>query len=227
MNFTRKAVSQVSAPGALGITNRRYLAARPARPGVARPRAVPESRAVQGPCHRRLSLPCEPSTHRGATGERAETPTTDGLTSFLLLQGVHAGKVAGQCLEGGGEAAAALGAPHGAPRGAGAPQALPAHLGRRPALPAVQDTRRLGGWGAATAALRGPGRCGGTLGVWPRPPRPGPDQTRLSRLPSPPLCWGPAGSGGSRRWRAETGLLGAKVRGLAGRELRIPEAVAA
>lgn len=41
------------------------------------------------------------------------------LTFFL--QGVHTGKVAGQCLEGGGEAAPALRALHGAPRGAGAP----------------------------------------------------------------------------------------------------------
>ncbi|TKC36888.1 hypothetical protein EI555_020885, partial [Monodon monoceros] len=57
-------------------------------------------------------------------------------------KGVHAGKVAGQRLEGGGETAPALGALHGAPRGAGAPQALPAHLGRRPAFPAHAITIR-------------------------------------------------------------------------------------
>jgi hypothetical protein len=68
------------------------------------------------------------------------------LTSFFLLQGVHAGKVACQRLEGSREATSALGALHGAPRRAGAPQALPAHLGRGPAFPAIQDTRRLGGW---------------------------------------------------------------------------------
>lgn len=147
--------------------------------------AVPESGAEQGHSYGQRSLPCHPSTHRDARGEQAETATTDGLTSFFLLQGVHAGKVAGQRLEGGGEAAPALGALHGAPRGAGAPQALQAHLGRRPTLPAVQDTRRLGGWGAATAALRGPGPCGGTLrGLAPASPTPsGPARTRLSRLP--------------------------------------------
>lgn len=67
----------------------------------------------------------------------------------------------------------------------------------------------------------------GPLGFWPRPRRPGPDRTWLSRRPGPPLCWGGATRRGSRRWRAETRLLAAKVRGLAGRELRIPEAVAA
>lgn len=90
------------------------------------------------------------------------------LTSFVLLQGVHAGEVAGQRLEGGGEAAPALRALHGAPRSAGAPQALPAHLGRRPAFPTVQDARRLGGWGAATAAFRGPGWRRGSPASLPR-----------------------------------------------------------
>lgn len=130
------------------------------------------------------------------------------LTSFVLLQGVHAGEVAGQRLEGGGEAAPALRALHGAPRSAGAPQALPAHLGRRPAFPAVQDARRLGGWGAATAAFRGPG--------WRRG-----SPASLDRRPGPPLCWGVATRTGRRR-RAETRRLAGQDGGVVGRERRIP-----
>lgn len=87
--------------------------------------------------------------------------------------------------------------------------------------------------GVLAAGARRPQRFGGQdgaagrWGAWPRPRRPGPDRTRLSRLPGPPLCWGGAKRRGSRRRRAETRLLAAKVRGLAGWELRIPEAVAA
>lgn len=116
--------------------------------GVPRPHQGPRDRRGRRPVYY-SSLPVNPPSVGGSRCRQTHPPTR--LTFLLLLQGVHAGKVAGQRLEGGGEAAPALGALHGAPR------ALPAHLGRGRALPAVQDARRLGGWGAAPAALRGPG----------------------------------------------------------------------
>lgn len=194
--------------GALQTTSGQNLA-QVARSGGPSPHHSPRDRGWggQGPCFLQFSPPPtpQPPTPRGSRGKQDRNPNSR-LTFLLLLQGVHAGKVAGQRLEGGGEAAPALGALHGAPRGAGAPQALSAHLGRSPALPAVQDARRLGGWGAAPAARRGPGW--GRARPWGSGPRlPGAAQTWLSGLPGPPPV-GPqprradAGGGGGGRRRS-------------------------
>lgn len=193
-----------------------FSSAQPARSGGA-PSSVPESAGDRTLLFTGQSPLANPSTTDFSRFElQTDRNANYSLTSFLLLQGVHAGEVAGQCLEGGGEAAPALGALHGAPRCAGAPQALPTHLGRSPAFPAVQDTRRFGSWGAATAARPGQGWCCETLGLRPLPPWPGRDQTRFSRLPGPSLCWGRARTRRPKQWRVKSRLLAVQVRGVAG-----------
>lgn len=160
-----------SPPGSRSSPGPRGPAARH-RPGDPRGRDTAPHGALSPP-------PLRPPT------VRTELYTSCSLT-FLLLQGVHAGKVAGQRLEGGGEAAPALRALHGAPRGAGAPRALPAHLGRRRAFPAVQDARRLGGW------ARRPLRFGvrdGAARPWGRAPPPGPAGTGPGPLGCGDLLW--------------------------------------
>lgn len=54
-----------------------------------------------------------------------------------------------------------------------------------------------------------------------------PEETWLSRLPGPPLCWGGAKGRGCKCRRAQTRPLAGKVRGVASREPRIPKAEAA
>lgn len=103
-----------------------------------------------------LSLSAQATGHHSCPPS-SPSPITDPrpLTSVLLLQGVHAGKVDRQRLEGGGEAAPALRALHGSPAG----RRLPAHLGRAaPAFGAVQEARRLGGGGCGRRGALG-GLC--------------------------------------------------------------------